>query len=319
MTLSSTPPERIIGCDVGKTSITVFDTACGQSRSIANRTPELARLARSLDAGCLVVCEATGGYEAKLLGAMHAAGVPAHRADARKVKAFIRSFGTLGKSDAIDAAALARYGAERHATLARWQPPEPGRAELQALVLARIDLVRLRQAQMNRLAAPEAGFVATALRAVLREVDKQLHLLQDRIRRLLHRHPALARDLAVLRAMPGIGEVTAAALLALMPELGTLSGRQAASLAGVAPHPYESGQRIGYRKTRGGRAEVKRTLFMAALVASRARGRLAEVYQRLVGRGKKPIVAITALMRKLIVLANAKLRDAHQNPHCQVS
>ena len=308
---TSTPPTRFIGCDVGKASIAVFDSASGSVRSIPNRKPDLIRLARTLDANCLVLCEATGGYEARLLAAMLAAGIPAHRADARKVKAFIRSFGTLGKSDAIDAQALARYGAERHATLDPWQQPDPVREELQTLVLARVDLVRLRQAQQNRLQAPGAGVVAHALRAVVHTVQAQVRTLEARIADLVRKHPALARDMAVLRAIPGIGEVTAAALLALMPELGDLAGRQAAALAGVAPHPHESGQRTGYRKTRGGRPEVKRTLFMAALVASRARGRLAEVYRQLLARGKKPLVAITALMRKLIVIANAKLRDAH--------
>jgi len=310
MSPTSTPPARVLGCDVGKASITICDSATGQLRVIANRKSDLTRLARTLNTDCLVVCEATGGYEARLLTAMLAAAIPAHRADARKVKAFIRSFGTLGKSDAIDAQALTRYGIERHATLARWVQPDPVREELQALVLARIDLVQLRQAQANRLAAPKAGFVAAALRGVVREVEKQLRALTARIAELVRRHPALARDMAVLRGMRGIGEVTGAALLALMPELGALSGREAAALAGVAPHPHESGQRVGYRKTRGGRPEVRRTLFMAALVASRGHGAMAETYQRLVGRGKKPIIAVTAIMRKLIVVANAKLRDA---------
>ena len=101
-------PVRFLGCDVGKHSITVFDTASGQTRSLRNRKPDLIRFAHTLDATCFVVCEATGGYEARLLETMVAAGVPAHRADARKVKAFIRSFGILGKTDAIDARALAR-------------------------------------------------------------------------------------------------------------------------------------------------------------------------------------------------------------------
>jgi transposase len=319
MITNSIAPSRVIGCDVGKATITVFDSASRQTRVVPNRKPDLVRMAQAFDAGCLVVCEATGGFEAKLLAAMLAAGVPAHRADARKVKAFIRSFGTLGKSDAIDAQALARYGAERHATLARWVQPDPVREELQALVLARVDLVRLRQAQLNRLAAPGAKVVATMLRAIVREADKQLRALEARIAACLRGHPALARDMGVLRAMRGIGEVTGAALLALMPELGAISGRQAASLAGVAPHPHESGQRVGYRKTRGGRPDVKRTLFMAALVASRGSGALAEMYQRLIARGKKPIVAVTAVMRKLIVIANARLRDARADGGLQVS
>ena len=156
-------------------------------------------------------------------------------------------------------------------------------------------------------------------RALVREIDKQLRALEARIAACLRRHPTLSRDLAVLRGMRGIGEVTAAALLALMPELGALSGRAAASLAGVAPHPHESGQRSGYRKTRGGRPDVKGTVFMAARGASQGQGAMAEVYRALVARGKKPIVALTALMRKLVVVANAKLRDARAGEALQVS
>src|SRR5262249_25047592 len=132
MSVCATTPSRFIGCDVSKASIVVFDTASGQTRVIANRTPDLAPLPRTLDQSCPVICEATGGYETRLLDAMLAAGHAAHRADTRKVKAFIRSFGTLGKSDAIDVQALARYGAERHASLALWQAQDPARRTLQA-------------------------------------------------------------------------------------------------------------------------------------------------------------------------------------------
>ena len=319
MTTISTPPARFIGCDVGKAAVTVFDSADGSTRSIANRAPDLRRLAARLAPDCLVVCEATGGYEARLLQAMIVARVPAHRADARKVKAFIRSFGTLGKSDAIDAAALARYGAERHAVLALWQQPDPVREELQSLVATRADLVRLRQAQRNRLQAPGAAAVASALRAVVQTVQAQLRAIEARIAALIRAHPVLARHVAILRDMRGIGPVTAATLLAMMPELGRITGKKAASLAGAAPHPYESGQRLGYRKTRGGRPEVKRALFMAALTASQGHGALADTYRRLVARGKKPIVAITALVRKIIVIANARIRDDLADIALQVS
>jgi transposase len=280
MTQDASVPTRFIGCDVGKTSITVFDSTTGTMREVANRAPELRRLAASLGADCLVICEATGGYEGRLLAAMLQAAVPAHRADARKVKAFVRSFGTLGKSDAIDAQALALYGVERHATLARWQQPDPTLEELHALVLTRADLVRMRQAQRNRLASLGAEVVAAALRAVARELDRQIRALDARMAELVRHHVGLARQAAVLRSIRGIGAITATALLALMPELGRLTGREAASLAGVRPHPHESGQRVGYRRVRGGRADVKRTLFMAALAASQGEGRLAEAYAR---------------------------------------
>lgn len=112
----------------------------------------------------------------------------------------------------------------------------------------------------------------------------------------------------VLCSIPGVGETTAATILALMPELGHLSRRQVASLAGVAPHPRQSGARDRYRPVTGGRRDIKRTLFMAALAAARAKGPLRDMYQRLTGAGKPKLVALTALMRKIIVIANARLK-----------
>lgn len=309
-------PTRFLGCDVGKTSIVVFDTRDATTRTLPNQPAALAAFAATLDATCLVVCEATGGYEDALLSALVSASgswprpgpCPAHRADARKVKAFIRSFGTLAKSDALDARALAHYGQERHAGLARWQAPDPARERLQTLVLTRADLVAQRTACTNRLAAPGAEPVRACLEAVRACLATQIHALDAAIARLV-RTADLAQAERVLRTIPGIGATTAAALLALMPELGRIDRRQAAALAGVAPHPNQSGTRDGYRRTRGGRPEVKRVLFLAALTASRCNPGLKAVYQRLCQAGKKPIVAITALMRRLVVIANARLRD----------
>lgn len=304
-----TTPGRFIGCDVGKRQIVTFDSHSGKTRTLDNSPRALSAFARQLTADCLVVCEATGGHEAALLAALTKAGIPAHRADARKVKAFIRSFGTLAKTDAIDARALARYGRERHHSLSRWRTPDKIRVKLQALVLTRRDLVDNRTAWKNRAQAPETAAVAASLRAVIACLDQQIAVLDAKIETLLNRCHELTRSRRVLAAIPGIGNTTAATLLALMPELGTLSRRQAASLAGLAPHPRQSGTSNAYRRTRGGRTEVKRTLFMAALVAARHNPNINKFYTNLRTNGKKPIVAITAVMRKLIVIANAKIRD----------
>ena len=172
--------------------------------------------------------------------------------------------------------------------------------------------MRNRQAQRNRLAGPARhGAVAGAcLRRLVRAVQVQIDAIELRLRALVAQHPSLGADEAVLRGIKGVGPAVAATLLALMPELGRMSGKQAASLAGLAPHPRQSGASDGYRRTKGGRAEIRPALFMAALVAARRNQALREVYQRLVANGKKPIVAVTALMRKIVVIANAKMRDA---------
>ena len=302
-------PSRFIGCDVGKTAIVVFDAMSGRSHSIANAPQALSDFAAGLEATCFVVCEATGGYENALLAALVAAGVPAHRADARKVKAFIRSFGTLGKTDAIDAKALARYGKDRCAELARWQARDRERLRLQALVLARRDMVRDRLAYANRRAAPGAEPAHAYLDAIVESFDGQIKALAD-INALTAQCQPIAHAVKTLVAIKGVGAKTAAALIALMPELGSLPRRQAAALAGLAPHPKQSGETEAYRRTRGGRPEVKRVLFMAALSARKHNPNLKAFYDRLVQAGKKPLVAITAIMRKLVVIANAKLRTA---------
>ena len=310
MTTQSKSFSRFLGCDVGKASVVVFDSLTGQVTSIANLPKDLASFAASLDAGCLVVCEATGGYEAALLHATVAARVPAHRADARKVKAFIRSFGTLGKSDAIDARALARYGAERQTILPLWQPPEPGRKDLQAMVLTRADLMAERVAYRNRLAAPGAGIVRGCINKLLACINAQIKALDAAIAALIRAHKPLALAAKALGTIKGIGPHTTAALVALMPELGTLDRKQAAALAGLAPHPKQSGGQDAYRRVKGGRPEVKRVLFMAALVAVRYNETFRTFYVRLIADGKKKLVAIVAVMRKMIVTANARLRDA---------
>jgi transposase len=178
------------------------------------------------------------------------------------------------------------------------------------LILARRDFVAERVAYNNRLQAPGAHAVRHHLEALLACLDAQIAAIDADIQAVIKGCRSLRRAVATLRAIPGIGPVTAATLIGLMPELGTLDRRKAAALAGLAPHPRQSGINDAYRRTRGGRPEVKRALFMAALSAARHNQNLREVYLRLLANGKKPIVALTALMRKIIVIANAKLRDA---------
>jgi len=309
MTAPSNPAARFIGCDVGKTSIVVFDSHDGRTRTIPNSLDALAAFAAELDDSCLVVCEATGGHEAALLTALVKAERAAHRADARKVKAFIRSFGILGKTDAIDARALARYGQERHAQLARWRLPDQDRDRLQALVLTRGDFVVQRVACSNRLAAPGAEPVRRYLEAMMACLDAQIEAIEGGIEALIRSSEPLAQAAKTLRGIAGIGPRTAAALIALMPELGSLTRREAAALAGLAPHPNQSGANDAYRRTKGGRPEVKRALFMAALSAAKHNDTLRPFYERLIANGKKPLVALTAVMRKIIVISNAMLRQ----------
>lgn len=303
-------PARFIGCDVGKAMLVFFELGGDTARSIANRKADIEAFAATLNEDCFVVCEATGGHEALLLTTLTRYHIAAHRADARKVKAFIRSYGVLGKTDEIDAKQLAYYANERHANLPLWQEPNQNHHKLQSLVLARQDMVADRVAWSNRLKAPGADEAQAQMIAILDCLKSQITAIEAAIAALIENTAALRQSEQILAAIPGIGLRTAATLLALMPELGTLDRRQAAALAGLAPHPKQSGTTIAYRRTKGGRPQVKKALFMAAMSASKAHPQLKTTYQRLITAGKKPMVALTAIMRKLIVIANAKIRDA---------
>lgn len=302
-------PTTVIGCDVGKAEIVIHNSRTGTTRTVPNRLDRLQAVLASFEAGCLIVCESTGGYETALLEAALITGHEAHRADARKVKHFIRSFGTLGKTDALDAKALACYGQERHATLPRWQAPDSARDELQTLVLTRQDLVTERQGHRNRAIAPKAAPVAAQLEAVIACLSEQIKAIETAIAALIKSNPSITRAVEALQTIKGIGTVTAPTLLALMPELGTLTRRQAAALAGLAPHPNQSGQTDRYRQTRGGRPHVRKALFMPAQTAARYNPTLRDFANRLKANGKKPALTITAVARRLVITANAVLRD----------
>jgi transposase len=310
MTDPAKTPLAVIGCDVGKASIVICDSRDDRIRSIRNRAEDLAIFAASLDSGCLVVCEATGGYESALLAAMVTAGVPAHRADARKVKAFIRSWGTLGKTDAIDARALANYGRDRHTSLARWQARDLYRDQLQALVLARKDLIDTRVAYTNRLAAPGSRHTKIYLEALLAAVKLQIAAIEADTKALIRDNEPLKQAVKTMTSIVSIGFVTASSLLALLPELGSVDRWQIASLSGLAPHPNQSGFTEGYRRTKGGRPEVRKVLFMAALSAIQHHETLRPFYEKLIANGKKKLVALVAVMRKLVIICNAMLRPA---------
>ena len=310
----ATNRQRALGCDVGKDTIVIFDSLTGTARTVDNTPAALRRVVAGLGGDTLVVCEATGGHEATLLAVATQAGLPAHRADPRKARAFIRSLRSHGKTDVIDAQALARYGLERRPELPLWHPPSAAQTALQSLVRLRADLVRDRADYTRRLKAPGDGPDKPHIRATLEALTRRIAAIQADIDRLVIQDRNLAATVATIQDIPGCGPKTAIALAALMPELGQMTRRQAAALAGLAPHPNQSGQTDAYRRVRGGRRDAKTTLFMAAMAARQFNPQLRDHYDSLRARGKKPIVAVVAIARKLITIINARIRDAFFTP-----
>lgn len=263
-------------------------------------------------ADSFVVLEATGGYETALLNTLCEQGIAVHRATPLQAKHFIRSLGKIAKTDKLDALALARYGFERHATLPLFVQKSPEMQELCDLLMRRDDYMAIRKAEIVRLKHPRYINIKQDVKKHLAYVDKQINSIRKKIKLLINASSELKQKMEVLTSVKGIGEQTAFVLLGLMPELGTLTRRQAASLAGCAPHARDSGKMRGYRQVWGGRRAIKTALFMASLSASRSNVELSAFYKRLVLDGKKKMVALNAVMRKLIVILNAKLRDSQK-------
>ncbi|WP_156956763.1 IS110 family transposase [Candidatus Odyssella acanthamoebae] len=257
----------------------------------------------------LVILETTGGYELGLALFLLEQGVKVHRADTRKVKNFIRSWGQLGKSDRIDALGLAGYGSERHAHLPLFQPRQEHHQQLYELIQRRLDLKQMLVQEKNRLHLPASPAILKSYQTLILCLETQLTEIEGLLEKLLQTDPVLSQRYHTLQEIAGVGPIVATTLLGLLPELGTLNRRQIANLAGLAPHPCESGKAVGYRRTKGGRVDVKRILFMAAMTARRTDSPLKAFYENLIKRGKKKMVALTALMRKIVIIANAKLKS----------
>jgi len=299
-----------VGVDVGKEDLAIYGAKDPSTSTVPNQPSAIKRFLRH-NSGAILVLEATGGYEAALIEAALAKGHIVYRVNARRVRAFMESKGIYAKTDAIDAKALAAYAQANASELRPFEPPTPESKKLRQLTRRRDELIALRTQEKNRLQAPDNHCLRQSITAVLTCLDKQVGLVEDQMRALLEEAPLLKEKVAVLMVVKGVGLVTAINLLACMPELGQLDGKQIASLAGLAPHPRDSGKKKGYRRTkRGGRADVRRIIYMAALVASKHDPHLAKVYNALLQNGKKPLVALIAIARRLLVILNAKIRDS---------
>jgi len=302
--------QTALGLDVSQDTVTLYDSVTGQTCTLINDTDALGAALALLRDRNLAVCEATGGHEDRLLKVLFDLGIPAHRADATKVKAYIRSFGKRAKTDPIDACWLARYAIDRAPTLMHWEPAELGQAQIEILVSQRSDLVAMKSQEQNRLKAPRGHLIADDIRAHIAEIEARIRAIEKQIDDIIAQHQAFAIRAEALRSIPGIGSVLAPMLLATMPELGSINRRQAASLAGCAPHPKDSGKLNAHRYTTGGRRQIRPALFIVALAAARGKNILADFYRALIANGKPKRLALAAVMRKIITIANARIRDA---------
>jgi len=301
--------QTTIGVDISKDSLEVHRLPDGKSRRYRNdRTGHRALLkwVRKTPVE-RVVYEATGPYHRAFELALGTAGLPLVKVNPRQARRFAEAVGTLAKTDRIDAAMLARMGALLEPEPRPLQDPDLN--ELKDLQRAHRALIKDRTAARNRAKQLGLPLLKRHNAERLAQIDAQLKAIEAAMHARIDRNDALKERFAILLSIPGISAITAFALLIDMPELGTIDARQAASLAGLAPVTRQSGTWMGRAFIRGGRAPLRQALYMPALVAARFNPDMKAKYRTLIEAGKPPKVAITAIMRKLVILANALLRN----------
>jgi transposase len=294
-----------VGIDVAKATLAVWVRPMGLGFEVGNNVAGHRELLERLREWPVVrvVLEATGGYERAVLTALLTAQVPVERVAAHRVRGFATALNQRAKSDPIDAAVLAHFAETMPARIERQL--SPAQQHLQALVQRREQVVGERDDERRRQHQATDAFARASLRRVIAMLEREIRRLDQALTKAADASPAAAQ----LRAVPGIGAVTAATLQACLPELGQLDRRQIAALVGIAPFNADSGQKTGLRRIAGGRARVRRVLYMATWTAIRYQAQLKARYAALRARGKPAKVALVACMRSLLVGLNAMLRD----------
>jgi transposase len=297
-----------IGLDVAKAQLEFACRPSGETGAVVNDDAGIRELVTRCQAlaPTLIVLEATGGYEAAVVAALATAGLPLVVANPRQVRDFAKATGQLAKTDALDAQVLALF-AERVRPTPRLLPDEAVPA-LDALLTRRRQLVEMLTAERNRLLIARPA-VRRDLQQHIRFLERRLREADDDLHRAVKASPVWRVKDDLLQSVPGVGRVVSLTLLAELPELGRVSHKEIAALVGVAPLNRDSGTRRGKRLVYGGRAPVRAALYMAALVASKWNPAIRAFYQRLRAAGKPAKVALTACMRKLLIILNAIARS----------
>ena len=301
-----------VGIDVAKAQVDVAVRPSDVKWEISNDEAGISLLVSQLKTlePVMVLLEATGGLELPLVAALAAEGVPIVVINPRQVRDFARATGRLAKTDALDAAVLAHFA---EAVRPPVRPLRDSETQiLNSLVARRHQVMIMLGSEKNRLSSATTAAVRPRIEAHIAWLERELDDLDEGLRQTLRRSPVWREKDDLLRTVPGVGEQLSLTLLAYLPELGTLDRRQIAALVGVAPFNRDSGTLRGKRTVWGGRARVRAALYMGALVASRFNPVIRDFYQRLLAAGKPKKLALTACMRKLLVILNSILK--HGSP-----
>ena len=304
-----------VGIDVSKATLDVATSDGAVALHVTNDETGFERIIDALRDAAVhrVVLEASGGYERDALIALFEAGLPVVLVQPARARHFAHALGRRAKTDPIDAAVLAAMAVLIVDEIPLWVPTDDVLADLEALVERRQNLVMFREAERKRLSRARPN-VHADIEAFVTELTTRIENLERQIDEIIAEVAPLAGDAEVLESVQGVGRISAATLLVTLPELGTLTREEISALAGVAPINRDSGSWSGQRFIHGGRAQARKALYMAALAGLRWNPVIKERYAYLLGKGKKPKVAIVACMRKLLIHLNGLMRIHKSGP-----
>jgi len=304
----TTSSGKFVGVDVAKEKLDIAVLGETQASQVTNEEKGIARLVEKMQAlrPELIVVEATGGYQRAVVLALYAAGLPVAVVNPARVRQYARACGLLAKTDKLDAFNLAEFG--KQVKPRQFEAKSERGRYLSALLVRRRQVEEMLKAEKSRLRTVHADMRAS-LEHMIEILKEEIKRLEKDLDRFMKEHADWQAQEQILCSAKGVGRVTAATLLAELPELGKLDRKKIAALVGLAPMNFDSGKKRGYRKTKGGRIEVRSVLYMSTLVATRYNSLIQAQYQELLRRGKVKKVALTACMRKFLTILNAMLRD----------
>lgn len=299
---------KFIGIDVSQKSLELAERGKDSTLSFPNTPAGIRKLLKQFNKEDveLIVVEATGGYEYQLVTTLCKAGLPVALVNPTRVRRFAQASGQMAKTDRLDAHVLAHFAQAMRPDV--WVLKSEVEEQLNLLITRRKQLVDVIAAEKNRLSTARDQ-AKDSIQRHIQWMKAELAELEGQMTALLHEQPEYHQKVEKLASVPGVGDLTALTLVARLPELGLINRQQIAALVGLAPVNKDSGNRRGKRRTYGGRSAVRCALYMATLSATRCNPVIREFYTRLLANGKEKKVALTACMRKLLVILNAMARD----------
>jgi transposase len=306
--MATSSAGRYVGIDVAKDKLDIAVLGEKPEKQLDNTAEGITELVQQMRAlqPELIVVEATGGYQRCVVEALFQAGLAVAVVNPARVRQFARACGLLAKTDKLDALVLAEFG--QRVGPRRYEAKSEAGKQLSALLVRRRQLDETLKAEQNRLRTLPQSLKSSAERIIACLKDEK-KLLDAQLQQFMAEQEDWQKQTEILGSAPGVGKVTTATLLAELPELGKLDRKKIAALVGVAPMNFDSGKKRGYRKTKGGRGDVRSVLYMSTLVATRYNPVIQTQYQQLLKRGKLKKVALMACMRKFLTILNAMMRD----------